>query len=413
MKISTISISDANGGAARAAYRIHHALRSKGIDSTMLVNYAVNDDWTVKGPLSKREKLFTKIKPRLVPPLVKTLKTKNLVIHSPSILPSSLVKTLNQNDSDLIHLHWVQNEMLSIADIGLIRKPVVWTLHDMWGFCGAEHYTEDFRWRDGYLTNNRPDYESGFDLNRWTALRKLKHWKQPINIVSPSNWLADCAKNSILMKDWSVTVIPNAIDTNIWQPVNKAIARKLLQLPVNVPLILFGAMGGSKDPRKGFDLLKSALNHLRGQFTGIEIVVFGQSPPKSPENIGFPVHYTGHMFDEVSLRLLYSASDVLIIPSRQDNLPNTGIEAHACGTPVIAFDTCGLSDIVTHRQTGYLAKAFDTEDLAVGIQWVIEDAERHSMLSSMSRKKAVSQWSCEIVAPQYNSLYQSVLNSKI
>lgn len=413
MKISTINISDANGGAARAAYRLHHALRTNGIDSTMFVNYNINDDWTVKGPITKREKLFTKIRPRLISPFVKTLKTKNFVIHSPSILPSSLVKIFNQNDSDIIHLHWVQNEMLSIADIGLIKKPLVWTLHDMWGFCGAEHYTEDFRWRDGYLTNNRPDYESGFDLNRWTALRKLKNWKKPINIVSPSNWLADCAKNSILMKDWSISVIPNAIDTNIWQPINKSIARKILQLPTNAPLILFGAMGGSKDPRKGFDLLKSALNHLRGQFTGIEVVVFGQLPAKTPENIGFPIHYTGHMYDEVSLRLLYSASDALIIPSRQDNLPNTGIEAHACGTPVIAFDTCGLSDIVTHKQTGYLAKAFDIEDLAAGIKWVIEDAERHSMLSAMSRMKAVSQWSCDIVASQYNSLYQSVLNFKI
>jgi glycosyltransferase involved in cell wall biosynthesis len=337
--------------------------------------------------------------------LSKTLKTDNPIIHSPAIVPSRWSKRLNASDADVIHLHWINGEMMSISDIGQLTKPVVWTLHDMWAFCGAEHYTEDFRWRDGYISSNRPSYEGGFDLNRWTLERKRKHWKRPMHIVTPSRWLAECAKQSVLMRDWPITVIPNAIDTNVWQPVDKTLARQLLHLPPDVPLLLFGAMGGAQDPRKGFDLLRAALNHLRGQLPGLELVVFGQLTPKVPMDMGFPVHYTGHLHDDVSLRLLYSAADVMAIPSRQDNLPNTGIEAHACGTPVVAFNSCGLPDIVVHQETGYLANAFDVADLAHGIAWMLDDTQRHAALRHAARQRAVTLWSNDVVAAQYKAVY--------
>jgi glycosyltransferase involved in cell wall biosynthesis len=306
-------------------------------------------------------------------------------------------------------VHWINGEMMSISDIGQLIKPVVWTLHDMWAFCGAEHYTEDFRWRDGYTPNNRPSYEGGFDLNRWTLERKRKHWKRPMHIVTPSRWLAECAKQSVLMRDWPITVIPNAIDTNVWQPVEKTLARQLLHLPPDLPLLLFGAIGGTQDPRKGFDLLRAALNHLRGQLPGLELVVFGQLAPKEPVDMGFPVHYTGHLHDDVSLRLLYSAADVIVVPSRQEAFGQTASEAHACGTPAVAFDNSGLVDIVRHQQTGYLAKAFDAEDLAQGIQWVLADPARHSELCTNARNDAVARFSCPVVSAQYMQVYNAAI----
>ncbi|MDA3877560.1 MAG: glycosyltransferase, partial [Halothiobacillus sp.] len=307
MKILQINHSDISGGAARAAYRIHHALRSHGVDSIMLVDSATAGDWTVEGPKTKVAKTLAKIRSPLAGLLTKTLKTGNPIIHSPAIIPSRWHDRLNASDADVVHLHWVNGEMMSIADMGRIQKPVVWTLHDMWAFCGAEHYTEDQRWRDGYTSSNRPNHESGFDLNRWTATRKHKHWQRPLHIVTPSRWLADCVRQSVLMRDWPVTVVPNAIDTDFWQPVDKVLARQLLHLPAEVPLLLFGAMGGAKNPRKGFDLLQSALDHLRGRISGLELVIFGQLAPKEPVDLGFPIHYTGHLHDDISLRLLYSA----------------------------------------------------------------------------------------------------------
>lgn len=406
MKIFHLSHADIGGGAARAAYRIHQALRDEGIDSTMFVNEAAGGDWTVNGPTGKLNKAFSRIRPHVGNLLVKSLRTQNGNLHSPAVLSSSWVKRINASDADVVHLHWVQGEMLSVADIGRIKKPIVWTLHDMWAFCGAEHYTDEERWRSGYAAANRPDFESGFDLNRWTFARKRKHWHSPMHIVAPSRWLAGCARESALMRGWPVSVIPNTINTNAWQPIDKVLARKLLHLPPDVPLLLFGAMGGTHEPRKGFDLLQSALNHLRGRLPGLELLVFGQLAPEVAVDIGFPMHYAGHLHDDVSLRILYSAADALAIPSRQDNLPNTGVESHACGTPVIAFDTCGLPDITSHKETGYLAAAFDTADFAAGLVWVLDDASRRAALGKTAQARAVELWSNPVVARQYLQVYK-------
>ena len=276
MKVAHANYSDINGGAARAAYRIHRALREHGIDSRMHVIRASAGDSTVEASppawMGKKDGIRT----RLGESVTKLLHTENRILHSPEILRSRWPQRLNSLDADVIHLHWFGYEMMSVADIARLRKPVIWTLHDMWAFCGAEHFTEDFRWRDGYLRDNRPIHESGFDLNRWTWQRKINHWRSPLHIVTPSRWLADCARQSAIMRDWPVSVIPYAIDTETWRPVDKALARRILGLPVDCPLLLFGAIGGTHDPRKGFDLLRGALDHLRGEILGLELVVFGR-----------------------------------------------------------------------------------------------------------------------------------------
>jgi glycosyltransferase involved in cell wall biosynthesis len=419
VKVIQVNYSDINGGAARAAYRIHHALRDADIDSTMMVDSATSGDWTVQGPATKFRKGLAIIRPSLASSVFKPVfKTGNPIIHSPAMLSSGLGTVLNNSDADVLHLHWVQAEMMSISEIGQLRKPIVWTLHDMWAFCGAEHYSEEFRWREGYHKFNRPNYESGFDLNLWTWNRKRKQWKKPIQIITPSNWLAKCVSESALMKGWPVSVIANPIDTNYWRPMDKALSREILGLPKDVPLILFGAIGGAKDPRKGFDLLQGALKHLQGEIAELQLVVFGQHIPKRPLDLGFQTHYTGHLHDNLSLRALYSAADAFVLPSRQDNLPNTGVEAMACGTPVVAFDTCGMPDIVIHKQTGYLARAFDIVDLAQGILWTIKNSyivneetgkEKIKMdIRKNARKKAVDFFSNHVIASQYKKIYHDI-----
>lgn len=407
MKVVQVNYFDLYGGAARAAYRIHHALRRHGIDSQMYVNIASASDWTVKKPDVRGINAINSLRRFLGSSLTKVLRTESQAPLSPAILPSRWPQRLNKSDADVIHLHWVAFEMMSVADIGRLRGPVVWTLHDMWGFSGAEHYTDEFRWRDGYLRKNRSAYESGFDLNRWTWQRKLKHWRRPMQIVAPSRWMADCVRNSAIMHDWPVSVVPNPIDTEAWQPIDKVLARKILRLPMDGPLLLFGAIGGTHYSIKGFDLLKSALDLLRGEMAGLELVILGQNAPREPLDLGFPIHYAGHLHDDISLCLFYSAADAVVVPSRQDNLPNVGIEAHACGTPVVAFDVCGLLDIVEHEKTGYLAKHFDTEDLARGIRWVLDGAERRALLSAQSRQAAMARFSYPVVAEQYLQLYKS------
>ena len=410
MKILQLNYSDSQGGAARAAYRIHQALLQQGIDSSMWVKHTQTGDPTVQVPQSSWHQTFNRIRISQSNKLTKTLKTGNPVLHSPALFPSRWPQRINASDADIINLHWINFEMLSIEDIARIVKPIVWTLHDMWAFCGAEHYTDEHRFRDGYSPDNRPFHESGLDLSRWVWNRKLKAWKHPIQIVTPSRWLAECVKQSVLMHDWPVNVVPNALDTAVWQPIERHIARRLLGLHEDGPILIFGAMGGGNDPRKGADLLFDALNHLRGQILGLQLLIFGERRPEKVPDISFPMHYLGHLHDDLSLNIAYSSADAMIVPSRQDNLPTTGVEALACGTPVIAFDTCGLPDIVTHKQNGWLAKAFDTEDLATGIQWVLENDDRRAALSKQARADAVAKFSYPVVAKAYQTVYEQLLS---
>lgn len=412
MKVIHLNHSDITGGAARAAYRIHNCLLQSSVTSRMWVNVASAGDYTVHSTATRAARMMMVLRSQMVSPIINLHKTQNTALRSPALLCSNWVRRINDSDADIANLHWVQAEMLSIADIGRIQKPIVWTLHDMWAFCGAEHYCHDNRWQEGYHRTNRPEHEFGFDLNRWTWLRKRKHWQRTMNIVTPSNWLANCVRASALMRDWSVSVIPYPIDTERWKPLEKSTARELLGLPKDKPLLLFGAMGGSSDPRKGFDLLKDALKKLRyeSKISGTELVVFGERKPEIEPNFGFPAHFTGHLHDDFSLIALYSAADAMVIPSRQDNLPNTGIEAQACGTPVIAFNTGGLPELVEHKNTGYIAEQFDTEDLSNGIAWVLQN-NNDNILGRQARMRTTTLYSETTIAQQYERLYKEILKS--
>lgn len=413
MRIIHLSYSDISGGAFRATYRTHHSLLKQGIHSRLLVNEKKSDDLTVECLNNKISKVLTNLRTKVINySLVKMLKTENKIIHSPSVLPSSWVERINNSDADIVHLHWIQNEMLSIKDISKIKKRVVWTLHDMWAFCGAEHYTNDNRWREGYYFNNRPNYESGFDLNRWTWNRKKKYWNKPMYIVTPSTWLAKCVSESALMKNWPVSVIANPINTDQWIPIDKKKARQLFNLPQDVNLILFGSMANEKDPRKGYDLLLSALEYLKtDKKKKIELVIFGHSKPKSQLDLGFPLHYFGHIHDDSRLSALYSVADVMVVPSRLDNLPNTALEAQACRIPVVSFDIGGLPDIIEHQKTGYLANAFDTRDLANGINWILEQSDS-SKLGNNARERVIEKFSEKKITKDYISIYKKIFKEK-
>lgn len=397
-----------------AAYRLHRALLADGVDSRMIVDVKQSDDATVTGPGTPRAKLLARLRPHLETRLARVQKTDNPVLHSPGLAGAPLAPRLARAGADIAHLHWVAGGMVSLRQIARLRLPVVWTLHDMWPFCGSEHYATHDRWVAGYARDNRPEGHGGFDLDRWAWRRKRDLWRRPMQIVAPSRWLADAARRSSLMGGWPVHVIPNAIDTDTWSPVERPLARRLLGLPQERKLVLFGAMGGARDPRKGADLLLAALARLRDAGADLDLVIFGQPAPARAGEAGlppgFPVHYLGPLHDEVALRLAYGAADCFVLPSRQDNLPNTGLEAQASGLPVVGFDVGGLPDIVAHEQTGYLAAPFEVEDLARGIGWVLEHEDRQRALSRAAVQHARATFAAPVVAGQYRALYDSCLS---
>ena len=416
MKILHINTGDFGGGAARAAYRIHHALVESGIDSRMRVlQRGTCDECVSEGARqSISGRLRRNLHYRWQNYKHRHWHTDNPVQHTFGRISAGLVDELNGCDADILNLHWI-SDMLSVADIGRLNKPIVWTLHDMWAFCGGEHYTSDdktARFRQGYNVNNRPAGERGPDLNRRTWRAKRKAWeRQRFTIVGPSNWLAGCARQSVLFANAMVHVIPNPIEMeHLWRPIPREVARVALGLPLDKKLILMGAFLGTDDPRKGSDLLREALSQVAMHQSGdVELMIYGQENPAEDDAWPCPVHWLGVVRDDRVLALAYSAADVMTVPSRQDNLPNTAIEAQACGTPVVAFDIGGLPDIVTHRETGWLAKPFDTADLANGIVWLLEDETRLATVSTASRQQAMDRFSESVVAAQYAQLYCDVL----
>jgi glycosyltransferase involved in cell wall biosynthesis len=409
--IEILSNSDSAGGASRAAYRLYRALRAGAHQTRMTVVNKKTDDWRVSGPLTAYEKMKHLIRPRLGWRIVALQRSPDFhMMHSANILPSNLSAAINKSDTDIVNLHWIGGETMSIEDVGKIRKPVVWTFHDMWALCGSEHLAGDgpeARWRTGYYRHNRPADASGLDIDRYTWNRKLRAWTDPVQIVTPSRWLADCVKNSALMKDWPVSVIPNVLDTETFKPLDRRYSRHALNLPTDKQIVLFGALGGGRDFNKGYDLLVDALKVLSARRRDILCVVFGQGEPKQAPAIPFPVRWMGHIGDDTTLALLYSAADVMVTPSRQENLPQSGTEAHACGCPVVAFNCSGLPEVVDHLVTGYLAEPYQAEDLAHGIAWMLDDEPRRTTLGLAARARAERLWSASSVVPAYLSVYEA------
>ena len=415
MKVLIVSTHDISAGAARAAYRLCEALNAGGVECEIAALNQSCDAFFVRKIGGVRAKVVRKIiQPYIGKRLEGLQKTDNENLRSLACFGAGVVDYINAHDADIVNLHWVHGEMLAVQDFMRIRKPVVWTLHDMWAFAGAEHYVEDgpsARWREGYTDGNRSDSARGVDLDRWVWNRKRRHWKHKLNLVTPSRWLSDCSRESALLSDWPVETIANPLDLETFRPWPREVARRAFNLPIDKKLILFGAHGVDRPGRKGVDLLYAAMRHLNGGAIDAHGVIFGRSAPVSPPDVGVPLHWVGRLNDDIALALLYSAADVMVVPSRMDNLPQTGTEAQSCGCPVVAFKIGGLPDIVEHRVTGYLAEPFDVEDLANGIQWVLEASDRTAVLSSAARERSTREWATEDIVGRYKSAYEAAIRS--
>lgn len=411
MKILHINALDIIGGAARAAYRLHQALLQEGIESRMLVQHKMSDDYSALGPESRSQRISARIRPfiDLIP--VRSYKGKNQTLFSPSWVPfSGIAEKVNVLNPDIVHLHWICGGMLRFEELARIEAPIVWSLHDMWAFTGGCHYDQEC---GRYTTSCGRcvvlGSEREHDLSRKVLLRKQKtlHHCKNLMINGLSGWLARCAQQSALFKGRHVVNLPNPIDTELFKPVDKDFSRELLNLPKDKKIVLFGAMNSTGDPRKGFAELSQALSMLKS--TDIELVVFGSGKPLAPPDFGFPAHYLGHLSDDLSLKILYSAADVMVVPSLQENLSNAIMESLACGTPVVAFNIGGNPDMIDHKQNGYLAVPYEPSDLASGIDWVINSPEYRSLCNN-AREKVVREFESSKVAKQYMELYSRILS---
>lgn len=377
-----------------------------GIDSAMRVARRALDDPAIRAGSGLRFRVAN----RLDRAVWRLQRSANDTWRSPAVFGSLSADEINRSAADVVNLHWVTAGFLSIAQIGRITKPVVWSLYDQWPFSGTEHYGPDSpqaRWRSGYTRDNRPRGEHGIDIDRHAWERKRKHWRAGSQIVAASGQTTDAARQSALMGSWPISTIPHVVDCEAFSPMPMDQARAALGLPQRTPLILFLSSGGIGDARKGWDLLARSLPRVRQEVPDVEVVVVG--PATREAHCGVAVHWRGLIAGDEALRLHYSAADVTAVPSREDNMPLTAMEAHSCGRAVTAFAVGGLTDIVEHQVTGHLAPTGDTEDLARGLVSALRDSRHDHAWGVAARARALRTWSREAVVPRYLEVYERAL----
>jgi len=397
------------GGAGTATRRIHEGLREIGKNSQMLVREKATDNPAIHGPNTKLSKIMAKLRPRI--------DALPLNFYQPSSefsltwTPDRLQKRVNQFDPDVVHLNWVANGYMNPTSISDFGCPVVWRLPDMWPLTGGCHYAGDCE-RYHSSCGNCPQLNSSYsqDPSHQMLKRKRNVIKQTdVTVVATSSWLASCARQSAIFQNCSIKIIPNGLNTQRFKPREPAVGRDLFNLPPDVPLILFGAVSPVSNKRKGFDLLHKAISEfVESTNTNAELAVFGRKESKNTPKFDLPTHYTGYLNDEESLALLYSAADIMIVPSRYEGFGQTITESMASGTPVVAFDTTGPKDTIVHKKTGYLATPYDPSDLAAGVEYLLHDDKRRSRISQNARARAVEKYHYTDIAKRYYKLYRSI-----
>jgi len=398
-------------GAGRGAYRLHCSLEELGVASHFVMR---GGQAPTKSVTSLHGQPWRRVALALGG-LIDSLPLRFYSKRRPGFFSTAIAgipigSLLTGRDADIVHLHWMGDGFLSVGQVAAMRRPLVWTMRDMWPFTGGCHYTVGCeRYFDGCGQCPILGSEHTADLSRFNAWRKMGFRKERIRLVAISSWLAECAARSAVFRDWPITVIPNSVDTRLYRPIDKYIARRVLGLQEDAVIVAFGAVSVG-DVRKGAAYLADAMRKLQG--TKVQYLVFGKGGSHLRALVGDlegRIHFLGSLQDDISLMLAYAAADTFVAPSTQEAFGKTIIEAMACGRPVVAFDATGPKDIIAHGSDGYLAKLFDAEDLVQGILWVV-DPVRNTSLGNAARDKACLHYDDVIIAKRYLTLYEDILN---
>lgn len=407
MNILIVSTSDLYGGAAVAAFRLMKALRSRGENAKMIVRDKRSDDTDVIVAGNEQKNRFNFYRERGKIYLQNRLSKENLFDVSIANTGNSITGLPVFREADVIHLHWINQGMLSIREIEKIitsGKKVVWTMHDMWSFTGICHHAGTCRNYEQscgscpYLAMASPD-----DLSHQVFLKKQSAYSNgKITFVACSHWLKELATKSSLTRSHTVVSIPNPIDTVAYCPRDKTEARKRLNLPQDRKIVLFAAVKAS-DPRKGIGYLLEASRLMAKHPNDILFLIAGSHGEELEKGLSLPAHSMDYILPN-KMADVYNAADLFVTPSLQENLPNTLMEAMSCGTPCVGFNIGGIPEMISHGKNGYLAKYKDAEDLANGILWTLYQADTET-LSSNAREKVLQDYSQEIIAAQYMDIY--------
>lgn len=408
MKVLFICTNDIQGGAAIAASRLLHTMRRAGCEASMVVRTKSGNDSEVFTAGNKRVNALRFYWERAIIWLYNRLSRKNLFDVSIANTGIPITKLAAFKEADVVHLHWVNQGMLSVKEIGQIfasGKKVVWTMHDMWPFTGICHHAGDCTaYTVGCGQCPYLKTPSRNDLSRSVFKRKQSAYKTGnITFVACSRWLKELAEKSPLIQGHQFTSIPNPIDTETYRPLDQREVREKLHLPLDKKIILFAAVKAS-DKRKGIDYLAEASKLLAHHSENMLFLIAGSRGEEIEQQLALPAKNMGYTSPR-QMPELYNAVDLFVTPSLFENLPNTIMEAMACGTPCVGFHIGGIPEMITHGENGYVARYKNAADLARGIEWVLQD-EVYATLSVNARQKVLDEYTHEKVAQQYKQIYE-------
>ena len=413
MKVLHLVAGELSGGAARGAYWLHQALRELGVDSSILTN--ARDNLGDESVTSLTESVYGKIKfailrrGGMLP--IKAYRNRQRLTFNTGFDGIDITRHPAYAVADLVHLHWVSG-LVNIRSLKKVTKPLVWTLRDMWPFTGGCHQSMDcdrFTGACGSCPQLGSTRER--DLTHYVLQRKRASVPEHVRVVGISRWMSDRARQSALFRASAVSTISNNVDTELFSPVEKDVARRALELDDDRRIVLVGALDVAS-VYKGFDLFLEALGYL--QAGNVRLVTFGNSSTAIPESAGIPVTNLGFLSDTSALRLAYSAADVFVAPSRADAFGKTLVEAMSCATPVVCFNATGPKDIVEHRVNGYLAEPFSARDLAQGIEWVLgQPLDAYAGLCASAHARAQARFDSRVIAREYVALYEDALRDAV
>ncbi len=420
MRVLIVNTSERTGGAAMASNRLMEALNNSGVKAKMLVRDKETDTLTVVGLDAPMRARWHFLWERMTIFIKLHFSRKNLFKIDIANSGFNITGLREFKEADVIHLNWVNQGFLSLTDIRRIvasGKPVVWTMHDIWPATAICHYTKGCK---AFMTACRkcrllPGHGSDNDLAYQVWKKKMSALKGAnISFVTCSRWLEKQAVQSALLKHHHVTNIPNPIDTHVFKPGDRKKARERLELPQDKRLILFVSQRVTDD-RKGMEYLIDAIARLTEEHPEMKenagVAILGGHAEELEGKLSLPVYPLGYVSDEETIVNVYRAADVFVLPSLEDNLPNTIMEAMACGVPCVGFRTGGIPEEIEHLKTGYVADYCSAEDLMKGIHWVLSEANTE-MLATRGVKKVVTNYSQTNVALRYIEVYNQAMAYK-
>jgi glycosyltransferase involved in cell wall biosynthesis len=416
MRVLIINTSERIGGAAVAASRLNEALKNNGIKSKMLVRDKQTDILNVVGLNHNWLTLWRFVWERIVIWMANRFKRNNLFAVDIANTGYDITSLPEFTQADVIHLHWVNQGMLSLKNLLKIfrsGKPIVWTMHDMWPATSICHHAREC---NNYQTecHNCPFIYGGgsrHDLsNKVFRKKKRLYGECHIQFVTCSRWLEGRVSSSALLRGQNVCSIPNPINTQLFKPLSQAEARQRVGLPADKKLILFGALKIT-DKRKGIDYFIEACKLLAEKHPEMKdrvgIVMLGKQSETVNGLLPFPIYAIDYTIDEHKIVDIYNAVDLFATPSLEENLPNTIMEAMACGTPCVGFQTGGIPEMIDHLHNGYVAEYKSAEDFANGMFWTLQESE-YASLAEQARRKVVSSYSESTIARKYIEVYNKV-----